>query len=107
MTTREVDLLVNKIIEDMQYAEELIDNLHSLGYQYNFDLAGNKLVCVQTQMYFFTREFQVDKVYRFDQEPIGIDDYYLYALRDPTGQPVGVFTAYSVSDATWNRRTGS
>jgi hypothetical protein len=76
---------------------EIIDDLRRLGYLYNFDLVRNKLICLQTHMYFFTREFQVDEVYRFDQEPMGIDDYYLYTLRVPSGQAVRIFTAYPVS----------
>jgi len=88
----------------MQYADELIDNLHSLGYRYNFDLIGNKLICLQTHMYFFTREFQVDEIFSFDQAPMGINDYYLYALRDPSGQAMGIFTAYPVSAVACNKR---
>jgi hypothetical protein len=50
MTPKEVDVRLNTIIEEMQSAGEIIDDLHRLGYLYNFDLVGNKLICLQTHI---------------------------------------------------------
>lgn len=98
MTTNDVEVLLNKIAEDMNYADVIIDSLHSMGYNNNYELAGNKLVCLQTQLYYFPRDFKVDEIYRFDVGPMQLEGYYLYALRDSSGHPAGIFTAYPVQD---------
>ena len=104
MTTNEVDTLLNKIVEDMKYADVIIDSLHSMGYNKNYELAGNKLVCLQTQLYYFPRDFEVDGIYNFELDPMKIEGYYLYALRDSCGTPAGIFTAYPVQDDVTSNR---
>jgi hypothetical protein len=103
MNIFDVDNLLNKLIKEMRYAEMLIDNLHGLGYCLNFELEADRLVCRQTQTFFFPRDFQVDEVYRFDQDFKGIRGYYLYALRDLAGTVKGLFTAYPVPDLSYNQ----
>lgn len=105
MITNEVEILLNQVVDDIRCGEVVVDSLHAMGYNYNFELVGNKLLCLQTGLYYFPRDFEVDQVYCFDSTPMGIEGYYLYSLRDSSG-PVGIFTAYPVKDAA-NKKDGS
>lgn len=90
------DNIVKSITNDMQPSMLLIEHLHDLGYNYTFELAGNRLRCSQTQESFRAQDFIVDNIYKFDKNQADILGYVLYTLTHRTKPLKGIFTAYPV-----------
>jgi hypothetical protein len=82
----------------MAYAAAIVDDLHDRGYDNNFELVGNTLVCLQSQEQYAPRDFWVDEIYRFDHDGIGLRGYFVYALREPVHDVMGIFIARLVED---------
>jgi hypothetical protein len=98
MDTSSTDRLLDTIVDDMAYAAAIVDDLHQRGYDSNFELIGNKLVCLQSQQHYSPRDFWVDEIYRFDHDNIGLRGYFVYALREPVHHVMGIFIARIVED---------
>jgi hypothetical protein len=90
------DNILKSIINDMQQSILLIENLHNLGYNYTFELAGTRLRCSQTKESFCAQDFIVDNIYKFDKNQADILGYVLYTLTHRTKPLKGIFTAYPV-----------
>lgn len=98
MDTSSTDKLLNTIVDDMAYAAAIVDDLHERGYDNNFELMGNRLICLQSQECYAPRDFWVDEIYRFDHDRIGLRGYFVYALREPVNEVMGIFIARLVED---------
>jgi len=98
MDTSSTDRLLDTIVDDMAYAAAIVDDLHERGYDNNFELVGNRLLCLQSQEHYAPRDFWVDEIYRFDHDSIGLRGYFVYALREPIHDVMGIFIARLVED---------
>ena len=98
MDTSSTDQLLDTIVQEMAFAANIIDGLHKRGYNHNFELIGNKLMCVESRQCFRPRDFWVDEIYQFNQEKVGLKGYFVYALREPSNDMMGIFSAHIVQD---------
>lgn len=98
MQNYDVDTILSRLISDMDYAKCVVDQLHLLGYTNNFEVSGNKLICIQTRQTYLPKDMQVDEVYQFEKETKGLQGYFLYAIRNKDRSVMGIFTAYPAPD---------
>jgi hypothetical protein len=59
---------------------ETINELVSLGYTFDFNLADNCLICKKTNLSLSPEEFQIDHVYRFEGDSDPEYQSILYAI---------------------------
>jgi len=87
-----VEKMLNEIISDMAYASCTVKWLSTLGYKQNFELVGDKLMCVQNKKFFGLNELRVDHL----QKVNGLG--YIYGLRHDNLCIKGIFVLYTDSD---------
>lgn len=92
METVIVEKMLRTIVKDMAYATGTIQWLWAMGYQQNFELVGNKLMCLQCLDFFYPSELTVDHLERID----GL--CYIYGLRHAKSNIKGIFVIYTDED---------
>jgi hypothetical protein len=70
-------------MENMTTVTEVINMLRKDGYQEDFNLQQNCLVCQNGQFKVFHNEFVIDKVYRFEGDSDPADEATVYAISSP------------------------
>jgi hypothetical protein len=85
------NVIIQKIRKEMRSACAIVDLLHANGYTNNFQLMGDQLMCTENHFYYKIKEFQVDEIYRFDDESGTLNGLYLYALRHSWDDNKGIF----------------
>jgi len=97
MKNTDTNNILDKVVADMNGATELIENLHTLGYNFNFEMSGSQLVCYQNKCCYPIRDFHIDEVFRFVHES-RIPGYFLFALQHNTYTSLkGIFTVYPIA----------
>lgn len=77
---------------------ETINGLIELGYNHDFNVSEECLVCHQNNITLSSDEFQIDKVYRFEGESNPDDQSILYAISSPKFNIKGVLVnGYGIS----------
>ena len=59
---------------------EAINGLKSRGFQYDFNLESNQIVCPEIDRCFIPNEFEVLELYRFEGDSDPADNAILYAI---------------------------
>ena len=90
--------MLRAIISEMEYPVEIVYRLRIIGYEYNFELVGNKLHCLQTKQFYLPRDLQVDEIFQFERYDKCMQGYYLYALRNSDNSVMGIFSIYPVAE---------
>ena len=84
--------IVERIINEMVPAADLIDWLHSQGYVNDFELTNNILFCKETCTFFALSDFIVDEYYKIEDESRTLCDFYIFALRHKWIGLKGIFS---------------
>ena len=92
METITVEKMLNVIVRDMTYASCTVKWLSTLGYRQNFELVGDRLMCVQNKKFFKPSELTVDHLLKID----GL--CYIYGLRHDNLCIKGIFVVYTDKD---------
>jgi hypothetical protein len=92
METSSAEILLNKLVEELEPVTTVIHALQMNGYTHTFELICNKLMCKKRNEYYYPSDFQVEHIERIEQ--LG----YLYALRHRTEHFMGIFTVYLTVD---------
>ncbi len=82
---------------------ETINSLIKLGYNHDFNISDECLVCHQNNIILSPNDFQIDKVYRFEGESNPDDQSILYVISSPIFDVKGILVnGYGISsdDAT-------
>ena len=82
---------------------ETINALYSLGYNHDFNISDECVVCHQANITLSPNDFQIDKVYRFEGASNPDDQSILFAISSPKFAIKGVLVnGYGISadDAT-------
>lgn len=84
---------------------ETINGLKKDGYDHDFNIQEECVVCSIHQIRLSPEEFEIDKVYRFEGESDPADEAILYAISSPTHGLKGVLVnGYNISsDAESNK----
>jgi hypothetical protein len=70
-------------MEEMTTVTEVIEHLHKEGYEEDFNLQQNSLICRKGHFRVFHDEFVIDKVYRFEGNSDPADEATVYAISSP------------------------
>lgn len=70
-----------------------LDGLKARGYELNFNIAFDKLTCVQTGQCLNPSEFEITEVHRFEGNTNPSDEDVVYAVTSTDGQMRGVITS--------------
>lgn len=71
---------------------EAINGLKQRGYEMDFNLAFDKLVCSRTNTCLDPEEFEIDEVHRFEGETNPSDEDVVYAVESKDGKLKGILT---------------
>jgi hypothetical protein len=72
---------------------EAINDLRSRGFDVDFNIAFDKLLCVQNNMCLNPSEFEIVEIYRFEGETNPSDEDVVYAVESKDGGMKGVVTS--------------
>jgi hypothetical protein len=72
---------------------EAVNGLKSRGYQIDFNVAFDKLICSENKICLNPGEFKIVEVYRFEGESNPSDEDVVYAVESEDGKIKGVFTS--------------
>ena len=88
MKTKETEMMIDSVISNVRGTSAIVDLLFDLGYNNNVELFDNKLKCVQNNMYFYPRDFQVDHIFHIT----GLG--YIYGLSNSVFNFKGILAIY-------------
>lgn len=72
-----------KLAESFGTLSETVNALKQLGYQHDFNIKNECIICHQTNIIMSPEDFQIDKVYRFEGESNPDDESVVYAISSP------------------------
>jgi hypothetical protein len=76
---------------------EALSDLKSRGYSIDFNLAFDRLICKETGIFLYPKDFEIVEDYRFEGETDPGDENIVYALESKDGNIKGVLlSAYGV-----------
>ena len=82
---------------------QTVDGLKKNGYNLDFNIRGECLVCESTNMELSENDFEIDEVYRFEGDSNPDDEAIVYAISsskfDVKGVLVNAYGIYSDEDA--------
>lgn len=87
------DKSLNEIVKEAQSVIGIIDALHEQGYEYNFELIGRRLMCVENHIHYHHIQFHVDEIYRIDGGIMQPHGFSIFALRHRSERLKGIFIA--------------
>jgi hypothetical protein len=84
---------------------EAINGLRSRGYNIDFNIAFDQLVCSNNEICLQPDEFEITEVYRFEGDSNPDDEDVVYAVESKDGKSKGVITSAfgPYADAVSNR----
>ena len=71
---------------------EAINGLRSRGFERDFNIAFDKLICRETELCLNPDDFEIVEVYRFEGETNPSDEDVVYAVESKDGKTKGVIT---------------
>jgi hypothetical protein len=93
MSVRIEETILLKVMQEVNCAVSIIDELHSLGYVNGFILSESQLHCVQTGKSYAQIDIMVDEFFVLEKKVLGDAVFTIYALRHRTEDLKGIFIA--------------
>ena len=87
----DADWLLKRNSMEMNDAVNVIEVLHSKGYEENFELVDGLIRCCSNKQYYKVRDFFVDEIYRFSDDSGVLNGTYIYAVRETWNSVKGIF----------------
>lgn len=76
---------------------EALADLKSRGFSIDFNLAFDRVICKETGIFLYPKDFEITETYRFEGETDPGDENIVYALESKDGNIKGVLmSAYGV-----------
>jgi len=73
---------------------EAVNDLKQRGYNIDFNIEENRLVCTKTPLVLLPEEFEITEVYRFEGNTDPADEAVVYAIESKNGQKGVLVNAY-------------
>ena len=80
-------------MESFETVVGALEGLKARGYGLNFNIAFDKISCVENNICFDPHEFEIVEVYRFEGESNPADEDVVYAVESKDGNLKGVITS--------------
>ena len=78
---------------------EAIEGLRKRGYKKDFNLAFDKLICSEKEVFLEAENFEITEMHRFEGESNPDDEDVVYAVESKDGKHKGVITSAFGKDA--------
>lgn len=75
------EIILNKIVQDLDVAVHAVEGLQELGYTRGFELHGLRLKCREIRKCYRQVDFIVDEIYTMEETSISDKKFSIYALR--------------------------
>lgn len=79
---------------------EAVDGLKQRGYNIDFNLEADKIICTKTPLVLKPADFEITEVYRFEGESDPADEAVVYAIESRKGQKGVLVNGFGVSAET-------
>ena len=88
------DLVIQRIIFDMQGGANIVDRLHKKGYNEIFEALNDHLKCASDGFYYQIKDFSIDELFNLEDVSDSLEGLCLFALRHRTEGKKGIFIGY-------------
>ena len=88
------DLIIQKIIFEMQGGSNIVDRLHKKGYVEIFVVSNDLLKCMGNRFYYQIKDFSIDEMYNLEDVSDTLKGLCLFALRHRIEGQKGIFIGY-------------
>jgi hypothetical protein len=87
------DIILNKIVTDLDLPVMVLEGLQDLGYDKGFELHGLKLRCRENKKYYRQVDLIVEEIYSIEDTSMSSKEFSIYALRHRFENIKGIFMA--------------
>ena len=92
------DLVLQRIIFEMQGGVNIVDRLHKKGYNEIFEVSNDLLKCVSNGFYYQIKDFSIDELFNLEDVSACLRGLCIFALHHRANGKKGIFMGYLSDD---------